>query len=101
QSKDMDRRHPLFTILTGFDEVAQTWEQWDTAQKNWWIAASHGRAWHSRIPPGDFIHFWSGSGYLGKRGVRGHPDYARLVPYLDESRYGHSWVAVASGGELT
>mgnify|MGYP003694531573 CR=1 FL=1 len=29
----------------------------------------------------DFIHYWSGSGYLGKSGVRGHPHYPRFVPY--------------------
>jgi hypothetical protein len=100
QSKERDRQHPLFTVLTGFDEVALTWEKWDTAQKNWWIAALHGKAWHSTIPSGDFFHYWSGSGYLGKNGVRGHPHHARFAPYLDESRPAHSCVAVASRDDM-
>jgi len=82
---EADKRHPSFAALTGFDEVAMNWPIWDTGQKNWWIAALQGKALRSYIPPGEFIHYWSGSGYLGKRGVRAQRDYRRLEPYLHDS----------------
>jgi hypothetical protein len=85
QGKGTDRQHPYYATLTGFDEVALNWEDWDTGQKNWWIAAIQGKAFRSYMPPGGLLHYWRGSGRLGKQGVRAQGDYRRLEPYLHES----------------
>ena len=79
---DEDKQHPQFAVLSGFDDVAMQWEKWDTAQKNWWIAALEGRAVRSQIPPGDFVHYWCGSGRMGNRGVRTNHDYYKFESYL-------------------
>jgi hypothetical protein len=85
QSKGADRQHPYYVALTGFDEQALNWEDWDTGQKNWWIAAHRGKAFRSYAPPAGLIHYWGGSGHLGKLSVRAQRDYPRLEPYLHES----------------
>jgi hypothetical protein len=85
QSKGVDRQHPLYPALTGFDDVAMNWDAWDTAQKNWWVAALQGKAFRSHFPHREFIHYWNGSGFLGKRSVRAQRDYWMFEPYLHES----------------
>lgn len=90
QSKGVDRQHPLYSSLTGFDDVAIDWDAWDTAQKNWWVAAQQGKAFRSHFPHREFIHYWNGSGFLGKRSVRAQRDYWMFEPYLHESVTGGS-----------
>lgn len=77
-----DREHPSFTEMTEFIESAREWVCWDTAQRNWWIAALEGKALRAHPERQDFVHYRGGSGYAGKRGVRGHPDYKKFENYL-------------------